>query len=118
MEPWWDESFSNTLGAIAGAVIGPVFGGIGGGVGGPLAGRGKAKRFVLGMFWSGAILGALLLLTAAIAGALGQPSHVWIWMLLCGGILGFVCGGLLPVMHHVYRVAEERKLAAEELRRA
>jgi len=118
MEPWWDESFSNMIGAIGGTSIGVIFGGIGGGIGGPLAGRGKAKTFVLSMFWGAIAIGALTLLTAIVAALLGQPFHVWQWMLFCGLILTAVSAGVLPAIHNAYRVAEERKLAAAELRRA
>jgi len=118
MEPWWDASFSNTLGGIVGSTIGVVFGAIGGGVGGPLAGRGQAKTFVLGMFWSGTAVGVALVLATVVAALLGQPFHVWQWMLICGVVLASVNAVVLPQLHRAYRVAEERRLAAEELRRS
>lgn len=118
MEPWWDASFSNDLGAWLGTSFGLFFGGIGGGIGGPLAGRGRAKTFVLGMFWSAFSVGAAMVLFALVAALLGQPSHVWQWPLTGGTVLAVVSAVVLPQLHRVYRIAEERKLAAAELRRA
>jgi MFS family permease len=118
MEPWWSEAFSNTLGGTVGATIGVVFGGIGGGVGGPLAGSGRAKTFVLGMFWTGAVVGLALVAASVVAAILGQPFHVWQWMLICGVVLASVNAVVLPQLHRAYRRAEERRLAAAELRRS
>ena len=47
-----------------------------------------------------------------------QDVGIWIASLGGGGILSLVLGGLLPVTRKRYAEAEERRLAAKELRRA
>ncbi|MEZ5979232.1 MAG: hypothetical protein R3F34_13545 [Planctomycetota bacterium] len=118
MDPWWTQTDAGLVGGGLGAFVGVVFGGIGGGIGGPLAARGRARGFVTGFFKLGVALGVLLLVGGIVALALGQPFHVWFWLAQPGLVLTFVMGALLPVVNRAYRQHEERRLAAEELRRS
>jgi membrane associated rhomboid family serine protease len=115
-EPWWDERTANMLGAFAGAGVG-VLGALLGSVGSFCANRGKARGVVLGTQATLAVLGALLCIVALTAWLLGQPFHVGYPLALSGFILLVVMGALYPVMRNRYREAEQRKLAAAELRR-
>lgn len=117
MTEWWTAQDAGLIGGIGGAIIGVVFGGIGGGVGGPLAALGKAKPLVLGIFYVGIALGVACLGVGVYAIAVGQPFHVWYAPLLGGVLLCSIMGPLLFVVRARYREHEQRRLAAEELRR-
>lgn len=117
MSAWMSVQDAN----ITGAVLGGVFGVVGGGIGGPLIGylapRGKAKAAVLGAMVVLLAAGVGLLVTAAVAWYQSQPGYVVHPFLLVGGVVTTVVSGLLPVIRHRYREAEQRKLSAEEFRR-
>ncbi len=118
MTEWWTNQDAALIGAIGGSFIGVFFGGIGGGIGGPLAAKGIGKPFVLGLYIVGIALGAVLSAGAIAALIDGQPYHVWYPLSLGGVLLLFVMTPLFFVLRLRYRQHEERKLAAEELRRA
>ena len=80
--------------------------------------KGKHKGVVLGLMGSLAAAGLLLVLIGVAALASSQPYHVWYPMLLCGAILGLVCGINLPIVAMRYRQAEMRRMDAEALRRS
>ncbi|MEZ6242418.1 MAG: hypothetical protein R3B57_05185 [Phycisphaerales bacterium] len=117
MTEWWTAQEAGLIGGIGGAAIGVIFGGIGGGVGGPLAAMGKAKTLVLAIFALGIALGVACLGVGVVALSLGQPSHVWYVPLLAGVLLCSIMGPLFFAVRQRYRQHEQRKLAAEELRR-
>lgn len=114
MTPWFDEQSAGLIGGILGSGIGVFFGAIGGGVGGSLAALGKAKPFVLGIFYFGIILGLGMLGTGVYALIDGQPNHVWLIFAALGAGLAALMGGLLPVMNMRYRQADQRKLDAQQ----
>ncbi|MBX3321658.1 MAG: hypothetical protein KF757_01570 [Phycisphaeraceae bacterium] len=116
IEPWLTQQEAGMIGGILGAVLGSGFGGIGGGLGGPLAQRGKAKGFVLGMFYTGIGIGVALLIFGIVAIVMGQPMYVVYPFMLIGFILTVVMGCLLPVVKRAYAAAASRKLAASEFR--
>lgn len=116
MTPWFDEQTAGLVGGLLGAGVGTVFGGIGGGVGGPLAAMGKARAFVLGIFYFGLAVGVGLAITGLAALVMGQPWWVWMSFLLPGVVSAGVMGGLLPVVKMRYRQAEQRKLDAQNFR--
>ncbi len=116
-EPWFSPEFGNNLGAYAGSGIG-VLGGLLGGLCGVLVPRGKGKNVVLPLMLAFAVLGVLLLLTGIIAVVLSQPFTVYFTFLLLGFVLTTVFGTLTPVMHKLYRAAEERQMEADALRRS
>lgn len=115
-EPWWDERTANMLGAWMGGGVG-VLGALFGSLGSYCANRGKARGAMLGSQLTLAIVGVVLLFAGLSAWLLGQPFHVGYPLTLVGFILGVVMGALYPVMRNRYREAEQRKLAAAELRR-
>ncbi len=117
MNDWWTAQEAGLVGGIGGSVIGVVFGAIGGGIGGPLAAKGLAKPFVLGIFMLGIALGVACLGLGVAAVTLGQPYHVWYAPLLGGLLLCGIMGPLLFVVRARYREHDQRRLAAEELRR-
>lgn len=116
MTPWFDQQMAGMVGGLLGAGVGTIFGGIGGGVGGPLAALGKARGFVLGIFYLGVLLGIGLIGVAVVAAVTGQPWWVWTSFLLPGVIGAGVMGGLLPVIKARYRQAEQRRLDAQSFR--
>jgi len=116
-EPWFSPEFGNNLGAYAGSGIG-ILGGIVGSLCGVLVPKGKGKHILLPLMLAFAVLGVLLLLTGIVAMVLSQPFNVYFTFLLIGFILATVFGTLTPVMRKLYRVAEERQLEADALRRS
>ena len=80
--------------------------------------RGKHKGLVLGLMSALAGLGALLVVAGIAAVVSSQPYHVWYPLVLCGAILGLVCGINLPIIAMRYRQAEMRRMDAESLRRS
>ena len=118
MDPWFSEQMAGIVGGGIGTFIGVVYGGIAGGVCGPLAGMGRAKPFVVGVFVSGIVLGVLLMATAIVALVLGQPWHVALTFGPAGGMLAMLMGLLLPVMLAQYDKADQRKLDAAAIRGA
>ncbi len=118
MNEWWTAQEAGLIGGVGGAVIGVVFGGVGGGLGGPLAAKGMAKAFVLGMYYVGIVIGVVCLGIGVYAVSIGQPYHVWYPPLLGGLLLCAIMTPLLFVIRTKYREHDQRRLAAEELRRA
>ncbi|MEQ8769075.1 MAG: hypothetical protein RIB60_01045 [Phycisphaerales bacterium] len=118
MDPWWTEQGAGIAGAIVGGVGGSLLGGIGGGVCGPLAAAGRGRAFVMAFFWTAIVISAALVVTGAVAMIfLDQPTHVWLVLTAPGALFGALSGGLMPGIKKRYADAEQRKLAAEELRR-
>lgn len=115
--PWWSLQTGNMLGAILGSCVGLLGAVLG--VALPLcAPRGKGRLALLALQIGGGGLGIAVLAAGLAALALGQPYHVWYPLLLSGLLGAGVLLGLLPVTLAVYRAAEQRRLAASELRRA
>ncbi len=115
---WFDPNTAGVIGGVMGGVFGAGFGGIGGPLAGTLVPKGKAKVLVVGVFVLATVIGVLLLITGLVALLMGQPIHVWGIFVLTGVILAVVMGALIPVILKGYAMAEQRKLDAEELRRA
>lgn len=118
-EPWFSDP--NTFGAWFGAIVGGgggTLGGILGAVGGVCAPRGKCKDFVLGGMYLMAVGGVSLAVTGVVALLKEQPYAIWYPFLLSGCIFATVSIALIPVLRGRYREAEQRRLAAEELRRS
>jgi hypothetical protein len=114
---WWTPEQGGMIGAMLGAGVGVLLGGIGGGVCAPLAVRGKAKRFVFAFLGAITVMGAALLVGSVVAMAVGQPYHVWYPILLPGVLSAPLGSFMLWIMRRSYRQHDERRLAAEELRR-
>jgi len=116
---WWTEVQAGMIGGIVGGGVGGIlYGAIGGGVCGPLAGKGLARRFVMGYITACAALGVVLLGIGLYALVIGQPFHVW-FVPVQIGLLGSTLGiGGYFLFRRIYRQHEQRTLAAEEFRRA
>lgn len=116
---WWTPQQAGIVGAVLGGGVGGILiGAIGGGVCGPLAAMGKARAFVQIYWLLCAVLGLAILSTGLTAAALGQPFHVWFWLLNCGLLVLVLSIVLGTVFRRVYAQHERRRLAAEEFRRA
>ncbi len=118
MDPWFAEQTAGIIGGVIGASIGTIWGGIGGPLAGVLAPKGKAKPLVVGLFIAGIVIGLGLAATAIVALASEQPWYVVYTFGLSGLLLAGLTGALLPVVLKRYREAEQRALAANELRRS
>ena len=117
MEPWWNAEYSSLIGPMTGAA-GGLIGGLSGGLGGYLASRGKAKRLIVGLYAVLAGAGLLALLVGLYAAVSGQPWPIWFVLVLPGAIFTAVYPPCLYALLRAYKLAEERRLAAEELRRS
>jgi MFS family permease len=113
---WWSQQTGVLIGAIGGGGLGSL-GGLLGAAMGCLAPRGKGKAIVIGAFGVFITLGVVSLAAGLAAMAQGQPYHVWFPALLIGAILTLVMGPLLPVALRAYRLADARRMEAEDLRR-
>lgn len=115
---WWTPQQAGVLGAIlGGGLCGVMLGAIGGGVCGPLAGKGIAKRFVMGYLGFIGLLGLAMLGGGVVAVTLGQPYHVWYPLVLPGVLCTVLVGVMRFSLGKAYRRHDERRLAAEEIRR-
>ncbi len=115
--PWFEPSSAGLLGALIGGVGGSAAG-ILGALAGALAPRGTGRRWILGAWMSFVAAGVVLLAVGLIAVLAGQPFWIAYPFLISGGVLGGVMGALLPGVRRRYREAEERRIAAEALRRS
>ena len=113
-DPWFNE---NLYSWIPGTALG-VLGGLWGGLTGALAPRGRARGLILGGLWALLLSSAVLFSLGLIALLGGQPYGVWYGLGLAGAIGLVVIGVNTPVVYRVYRTAEERKLAAHDLKDA
>ena len=117
MTEWWSSTNAAYVGAIGGSAIG-LMGAAIGCMAAMWVPKGQHKSIVLGLLGALAAGGAALFVTGIVAVAVSQPYHVWYPMLLCGAILGLVCGINLPIVALRYRHAEMRRMDAGALRRS
>lgn len=118
MDPWFTEQTAGIVGGIMGSAIGVIWGGIAGPLTAALAPQGKGKGLVLGLWASGFVVGLGLLATGGVALFNDQPWYVTYAFGGAGLVLATLTGALFPVIAKRYRQAEQRALAAEEIRRA
>ncbi|GMV72173.1 MAG: hypothetical protein DYG93_08690 [Leptolyngbya sp. PLA2] len=116
MEPWVPLDKAWMLGAFIGGGGGTAIGLLGA-TAGVLAPRGIGRRAVLGSMLAFALIGLGLVVAGVVGLIVGQPFHVWFWLLQPGVIFAFVTGPLIPVVARRYAQAEQRRLDAEALRR-
>ncbi len=117
MTEWFSAETSNLFSAIAGGLVGCVAGGIGGPLVGVCAPKGKARGLVMGFVWFWLVVGVAMLGMGIGAVAFGQPGYVMRPFLLIGGVTTGVMTMMVVVARARYAEAEQRRLAAEELRR-
>ncbi|MFO0967692.1 MAG: hypothetical protein U0793_19190 [Gemmataceae bacterium] len=110
-EPWFDP---NVYSWIPGTALGTLAG-IWGALAGVLAPQGKAKTFVLGMWWLLLAASVACLAAGIVALVQGQPYGVWYGLGLAGVIGTFVLGPLVFVILQRYRQAEAKRIEARDL---
>jgi hypothetical protein len=111
IEPWFNP---NLYAWIPGTFLG-LLGGLLGTLGGIFAPRGKHRGLVLGVFAFSMLYSAGLLAAAIVALCQGQPYGIWYGLGL-PGVLGLIIFGVnLPTMLNTYRMAEERRMQAQDL---
>ncbi len=116
MNDWWTNQDAALIGAIGGSAIG-ILGGLFGSIVGVCAPKGIARGPVLGGQLAMAVLGVVLLIAGIVAVVQQQSAHVWLPLMLGGGLLAGIMGGLYPVVRMRYTQAEARRMDAEALRR-
>ncbi|MCE5301994.1 MAG: hypothetical protein LLF97_02660 [Planctomycetaceae bacterium] len=104
---WWNGRAGGWIGGVGGSILGLL-----GATIGILSGLGKARRFVLVLTTTLAVLGMVSLVVGLVAVVLGQPYAVYYPLLLGGTILAAVFGGNFPMLHRRYQQIELRKMAA------
>jgi len=116
-EPWFDPTrFGILFGAIGGGLGGTLIGVLGG-LTGALAPQGKGRAVIVPIWVIVSILGVASLAVGIVAVASGQPYGIWYPLVLAGALVAILCPTLLcRVVLPRYREAEERKLAAREIR--
>ena len=107
---WWSNRQAGLIGGIGGSVFGCL-----GALVGVVGGRGRARRFVLGLLLAMAGCGAACLAVGIVAAVKSQPYHVYYPLLLLGGLLVVIPLGLLPVMKRRYAQLELRKMSAMDV---
>ena len=80
--------------------------------------RGKAKGLITGAYMLLASIGATCLLFALIAAIAGQPTDVYVPLLVPGIVLTVIMGIFSPAVIREYQQFEFRKLAAQLFRRS
>jgi hypothetical protein len=104
---WWTSEQAGLIGGIGGALIGCF-----GGLIGLLAGKGKARNFVLGAVKFSIALGILLIIGGLVAMTLKQPYAVWYALLLPGVILVLVFSLNLHSIQRRYDELEIRRMTS------
>lgn len=111
---WWSVSQAGWVGGIVG-VLGALFGTVLGSCS-FLVQRGKGKVFMLGGYALMALIGIGSLTAGIVAAVFKQPWHVLQPLLLAGFLFSFLGLMLGYVVRKQYRLAEERKLDAAQIR--
>jgi hypothetical protein len=111
IQPWFDPMrygwLPGTLVGLASVLLGALAG--------LAVRRGRARQPVVAACWSMTGLSILLLAAGTVAISRGQPWGVSSALALPGLIGTAVIGGVIPSVLRRYRVAEERRLAAQDL---
>lgn len=104
-DAWFDGRTMGLIGGIGGAVIG-----LWGALAGVLAGRGRARSFVIGSANVLVLIGIASLVGGAVALVTGQAYAVYFPILLFGAILVVVVGALRRVLPQRYELVELKKM--------
>jgi hypothetical protein len=110
-EPWFNP---NLYAWIPGTLLG-VLGGVVGSLAGIFGSRGTHRRLVLGAVWCSMVCSAVLLAAAVLALLQGQPYGIWYGLGLPGVLGLIVFGANTPAIARAYRMAEERRMQAQDL---
>ena len=111
MTPWFEP---NQYAWIPGTAYG-LAAGVMGAVVGWLVPQGRARKFVLRMWFAIWLVAAVMLVLGIVALTSGQPWGVWFALLLPGGVGTLVVGGNTLVIVKKYREVEDRRVAAKDL---
>ena len=110
-EPWFDPMiWSWVPGTVFGSSVGIL-----GGICGSLAAVGKAKSFVMGIWYLFLVIAILMLVAALVAFFSDQPYGIWFGLGLPGIMGTIIMAALTPVLLMRYREAERRSMAAQDL---
>ena len=108
---WWGGRMAGLIGGGLGTLIGCL-----GGLVGLLAGRGKARRFVLAAMSGLIVLGVVVTGVGIAAVAMGQPYAVYYPLLLAGGLSAILPAAMFPTIRKRYAERELRKIQAADAR--
>jgi hypothetical protein len=114
LNEWWTASQAGYVGGAVG-VMGAMFGTVLGGCS-FLVHQGRARGFMLGGYALMATVGIVSLLGAVVAAVSKQPWHVLQPLLIAGPLFTFLGLMLGNVVRKQYRLAEERKVDAAQIR--
>jgi hypothetical protein len=78
-------------------------------------GRGLHRRVVTSALAAGAVVGAILLVLAVVAGVGGQPQYVLVALGVPGVVLSIVFAATLANVPARYATAELRRMASREI---
>ena len=106
---WWGPRAIGALGGACGGILGIL-----GGLTGILASRGKARVFVLSVYWGLLGFGLCLLAGGIFAAISRQPSAVYGPLLFAGGLTSLLSLTLLPVVRRRYQDRELRRMSAAD----
>jgi hypothetical protein len=100
------------------AIVVPLLGGALALAASLLTPRGKARGLITGAYMLLACIGASCLIFALIAAFAGEPSGVYVPLLVPGIVLSVIMGIFSPAIIREYQQFEFRKVAAEIFRRS
>lgn len=106
---WWGARAAGAMGGILGGTMGVL-----GAITGILASRGKARGFVLGVYWGLLGVGLCLLAVGIIAVIRHQPYAVYFAPLFAGGLASTLSLVLMPVVRRRYQDQELRRMSAAD----
>ena len=106
---WWGARAAGAMGGIFGGTMGVL-----GGLMGMLASRGKARGFVLSVYWGLLGVGLCLLAVGIFAVVHHQPYVVYYVLLFAGGLASMLSLVLMPVVRRRYQDQELRRMSAAD----
>ncbi len=107
IEPWFSAESSRAFSALSLLALVSLLQ--------PLAAQGRRRRVVLCTIAAGAIFGAVLLASAGIAAAIGQPPHVLRALGLSGALVTATFAMASVAARREYREAELRRTLAADM---
>ncbi len=108
-QAWWGTRASGAMGGVFGGTMGVL-----GAITGILASRGKARGFVLGVYWGLLGVGLCLLVVGIFAVVRHQPYAVYYVLLFAGGLASILSLVLMPVVRRRYQDQELRRMSAAD----
>ena len=106
---WWGARAAGWMGGLFGGTMGVL-----GAITGILASRGKARGFVLFVYWGLLGVGLCLLAAGIFAVVCHQPCAVYYTLLFTGGLFSILTLLLMPVIRRRYQEQELRRMSAAD----